>query len=206
MTPPASPAPAPRHPRRRGGRGQAAGSAPGDLRLTRLFADLETILRLETIRLAVRHQRSEIVALGDPVTGVIPAKVGVAHLRRLRRHRQQVGAMALPLAEGACPSAAPAPACIRNEPAQSASRVDSKVDKTKPPGPDPVAGAPISADALVTSAAVGTAHPEFDKTKPRRAGTDVPFNKRAPAPRGRAREEPANLALLGLAMLKLSRQ
>jgi hypothetical protein len=147
-----------------------------------------------------------MVALGDPVTGVIPAKMGVAHLRRLRRHRQQVGAMALPLlAGGACPPAAPPPACIRNEPAQSASRVDSKVDRTKPPGRDTGASAPLAA-ALVTSAAVGTDQPEFDKTKPQRVGADVSRNSRAPAPRGRAREQPANLALLGLAMLKLSRR
>ncbi len=203
MTPAASPAPAPRHPRRRGGRGPAAGSAAGDQRLAGLFAVLETILRLEASRLAARHQMSEIVALGDPVTGAIPAKVAVAHLRRLRPHRQQGGALVLPLAGGARPPAAPPPPCIRNEPAPSSSRVDSKVDRTKPQGRDTVASAP-TADALVTSAAVGPAHQDFDKTKPPRERADVPFDSRAPAPRGPAREQPANLALLGLAMLKLS--
>ncbi len=203
MTPTASPVLAPRHPRRRGARGQAAGSAPGDQRLAGLFAVLETILRLEASRLAARHQLSEIAALGDPVTGAIPAKVAVAHLRRLRRHRQQDGALVLPLAGGACP-AAPSPPCIRNEPAQSSGSLDSKVDRAKPPGRDTVPSAPTSADALVTSADVRAAHQDFDKTKPPRERTDVPFDSRAPAPRGPAREQPANLALLGLAMLKLS--
>ncbi len=181
----------------------AASSAPGDQRLAGLFAVLETILRLEASRLAARHQMSEIVALGDPVTGAIPAKVAVAHLRRLRRHRQQDGTGVLPLAGGACPPASPPPPCIRNEPAPSSSRVDSKVDRTTP-GRDTVPSAPTSADALVTSADVRAAHQDFDKTKPPREGADVPFNSRAPSPPGLAREQPANLALLGLAMLKLS--
>lgn len=182
MTPAPRPTLAPRPSPRRGGRGQCASSAPGDPRLAGLFAELETILRLETTRLAARHHLLEIVALGDPVTGAIPAKVAVAHLRRLRRHRQQIGAVGVPLAGGACPPAAPPPPGVRNEPAQSSRRVDAKVDRTKPQGREPVASAPISGDALVTSAAVGTAHQHFDKTKPPREGAEVPFDSRAPAP------------------------
>jgi hypothetical protein len=203
MTPAPRPTLAPRPSRRRGGRGQAASSAPGDPRLAGLFAELATILRLETIRLAVQHQRSEIVALGDPVTGAIPAKVAVAHLRRLRRHRQQIGAVGVPLAGGACPPAAPPPPGVRNEPAQSSRRGDSTVGRTKPRRRDTVAGVPTSADALVTSAAVAAAaHQEFDKTKPPRERAEIPFTSCAPAPEGPAREQPVNLALLGLAMLE----
>lgn len=201
MTPTASPALASRHSRRRGAGGQAAGSSPSDQHLTGLFAALQMILRLEAIRLAVQHQLSEIVALGDPVTGAIPAKVAVAQLRRLWRHRQQVGAFVLLLAGGAG-SAAPPPPGLRSEPAPASSRVASKVDRTKSRRVTG-ASAPTSADVLVTSAAVEAAHQDFDKTKPPRERADGSVNNRVPAPRGPAREQPANLALLGLAMLEL---
>jgi hypothetical protein len=157
---------------------------------------LETILRLEASRLAARHQLSEIAALGDPVTGAIPAKVAVAHLRRLRRHRQQVGALVLPLAGGACP-AAPSPPCIRNEPAQSSGSLDSKVDRGKATRAGHRSERADIRRRARDVADVRAAHEDFNKTKPPRERADD-------APRGPAREQPANLALLGLAMLKLS--
>jgi hypothetical protein len=91
MTSAARPASAPGHPCRRGAGGQAEGDPAGDL--AGCFAALQMILRLEAIRLAANQQLSEIRSAGDSVTGVIPVRTVVAHLRRLRRYLEQLNAL-----------------------------------------------------------------------------------------------------------------
>lgn len=103
MTPSANSASAPRRPQRRGTDGRAASSLPGDQRLAALYAELQTILRLELIWLAVQHQLSEIRVLADAVTGAIPARAALVHLRRLRRHQKEVAALVLPVAGAPVP-------------------------------------------------------------------------------------------------------
>ena len=173
-------------------RGRAAGLSSNAQRLGEPIATLETILRLEAIRLAALHQRLEARGLADPVTGILPTRVAVAHLRRLWRHRQDVAALAGPVAEDAQTEAGP-----------SAGRAGRRGDRPKRRR-RPAATAPTSADARLTSTAGGAAPKDFDKTNPPRAGAEIPDESGgAPATEGPARAQPANLALLGLAMLML---
>jgi hypothetical protein len=91
---PSNSASPPRRSRRRGAEGRAASSLPGDRLLGWFYAELQMILRLDSIRLEVQQQLSEIMALRDPVTSAIPAREALAHLRRLRRQQQEVAALA----------------------------------------------------------------------------------------------------------------
>jgi hypothetical protein len=94
MTP--SDTPASPSPRRRGSASRAASSLAGDQDLAGLYSMLETIRRLESIGLEAKNQLSEVRASADPVTGTVPARVALLHLRRLRRYRQELVALLLP--------------------------------------------------------------------------------------------------------------
>jgi hypothetical protein len=202
MTRPSRPAAAPRRPRRRGARGQLAGSSSSAQPLGEPIATLKTILRLEAIRLAALHERAEARALADPVTGTLPVKVVMAHLGRLGRHREDVATLALPLAEDARP-VAPAPPGVRNDPGQASGRVGPKVDRPKRRRQGKATTAPTFGHPRLAATAGGAAPHDFDKTNPPRARAEIPDESGAPAAEGPARAEPANLALLGLAMLML---
>jgi hypothetical protein len=143
MTRAASPSPTPHRARQRGASGQAEGEAAGDL--ARRFADLETslrrevkiVLRLEAIWREAAQQLIEIRSAADPVTGAIPARTALAHLRRLRGYLEQVSAL------------------LDVEEQQPNANGDAAT----------IATPPTSENALATSIA-REEHHDFDKTNP----------------------------------------
>ncbi len=154
------PAPAARHPRRRGAAGRLAGVTPGDERVRELYAVLQVMLRIKFNLLMAGRERLQFVAKAS--TGIVSLEDRLAHLRRLRRHLKALREADAPVVlagatGGGPPPAPPATATLAGPAAVPLADRRRDFDKTNRARPASLAGTARTMPAVPTGpAASGT--------------------------------------------------